>query len=541
MPAPIDATLLRLVRRIQRRLFLQRLGKTFAFLCPAALVLMGVVLLILANGQLRSDAWSLDSETFLVRAIWVGGSVGIAVVLSLLVAWWFHPSRRQAALMLDESFALKERISTCLELRPDEADSPAGQALLADTQKHIEKVHVPEAYPLTLSRRALLAPLALALTLLAALFCQVVTPRTSAKSEPVGPALKAELDNVSRALQEMAKEKTPPQGEKAPKGEALKQLMEEMNRLGERRPGSKEEARELLKDLTTLEDRLRKQEKAMSDRVEAMKQQAEEADRLRKKKKPDEQPTPREQALRDGDFSKAADELQRLSREMEKDTLSPEQREKMEKEMKDLSEQLERLKDVKEKDAKEREQQGGEEFSPEELEQMRQLDAAEAQALQELADELKEIEKALKEGKDGEAAEKLKKLAEKMGRLDPNGKQEDAARRLAQLQGIKERLGRRLGGNPAPASGKRPEKPEEDLKGRDTRAKGERSEGGIGGFRFLPGVGLREPKSPEQVQKLIDEAGREAAEAILRQRVQRGDADLMKGYFEKLRGDEPKK
>ena len=49
----------------------------------------------------------------------------------------------------------------------------------------------------------------------------------------------------------------------------------------------------------------------------------------------------------------------------------------------------------------------------------------------------------------------------------------------------------------------------------------------------MPGTGLREPKSPEELRGLIDEAGREAAEAAQRQRLPRGDAEMTRGFYEK--------
>ena len=50
---------------------------------------------------------------------------------------------------------------------------PAGQALLADTQRRIEKIVVADAVPLRPSRRAILLPSSLLLAFLAALFCDM--------------------------------------------------------------------------------------------------------------------------------------------------------------------------------------------------------------------------------------------------------------------------------------------------------------------------------------------------------------------------------
>jgi hypothetical protein len=102
---------------------------------------------------------------------------------------------------------------------------------------------------------------------------------------------------------------------------------------------------------------------------------------------------------------------------------------------------------------------------------------------------------------------------------------------------MKVRLGRGLD-RPQRASGKRPELPRKDLKGSDERARSDRSQGGISGFRLTPDAGLREPRSPQEVRGLLDDAAREAAEALQRQRLPRSDAELTRGFYERLRGTE---
>jgi hypothetical protein len=164
--------------------------------------------------------------------------------------------------------------------------------------------------------------------------------------------------------------------------------------------------------------------------------------------------------------------------------------------------------------------------------------------LAELRDALEDLEKAkeaMRQGKEDEARKLLARAAGKLGDIDPEGEQGKAARQLAMLQALKQKLGRSMGGGqPTPASGKRPEAAEKDLQGTETKSKGDRSKGGLSGFRFVPGMGLRDPKSPDELRGLIEEAGRENAEAVHRQRLPRSDAELMRGFYEKLRGEERK-
>src|SRR5262245_63461726 len=128
----MSGPLLRLVSRVRRRLFLRRLGKGLVAGCLAVLLLGTVVLLILGRARLRGAMLPLDDDVFLLRLAGLGAGVFLAGLVAALVAWLRRPSRLEAALSLDRSFHLSERLTTCLSLSKAERESPAGQALLAD-------------------------------------------------------------------------------------------------------------------------------------------------------------------------------------------------------------------------------------------------------------------------------------------------------------------------------------------------------------------------------------------------------------------------
>ncbi len=559
----MSAPLSRLVARVRRRVFLQQFGRRLVVLGSSALLLVALAILYLADGRFRGAPWSIDSPLFLTRLAWLGGAVGLAALIAGLLAWLQQPSPLAAALSLDQTFKLHERISTSYSLTPEQVSSPAGQALAADTERCLAKLSIAPAYPLKPSRRAALLPLGFVVCLAAIFFCDRTRNKAVAETTPVSPALKAELDEVQKGLKELAKQTPPPpKAGKLPKGDDFQKFAEELERLAQKEPKTNEEAKDLLKEVTTLEEKMRRHEQGLADRAEALKQQSEEADRLRKNPKK-EKLAPTEKALNDGDFKKAADELQRLSREMQDDKLSDEQREQMDKDMQDLREQLDRLIDVKQKKAKaldkdkekrDKEKQDrkdgkdkqegdmGEDGDDEELREMTEAEKKEVEDLMDALKDLEDMEKALKDGDKAKAAEKLEQAAGKLAKCDKRSGQQRAGKQLGKLQALKDRLGRGMGQGSNPASGKRPEKPEEDIKGVDTKTPGERGQGGISGFRFVPGQGLKEPRKAEDVRPFIEDAGREAAEALQRQRVPRADADLTRGYFEKLRkGDSDKK
>src|SRR5262245_50598517 len=118
--APIE----RSVRAARRRLFLQLLLNR--------LVAGWVVALVLGLGWLLAEPWLLESPPDWLKWAVAGGLTALGTVLAVVLAVRATPSRTAAALELDARFGLKERVTTALSLRPDEATTPAGQAVVTD-------------------------------------------------------------------------------------------------------------------------------------------------------------------------------------------------------------------------------------------------------------------------------------------------------------------------------------------------------------------------------------------------------------------------
>src|SRR5262249_50100672 len=81
-----------------------------------------------------------------------------SVAAALAWAIWWHPSTTDSALALDDAFALQERVTTVVSLNANQRISAAGQALIADTAQHIDKVDVRSRFPVQLTRDALCVP-----------------------------------------------------------------------------------------------------------------------------------------------------------------------------------------------------------------------------------------------------------------------------------------------------------------------------------------------------------------------------------------------
>src|SRR5262249_29675361 len=77
---------------------------------------------------------------------WLGGSLAIGLLAALVWTLLRRHSAIEAAIEIDRRFALRERVSSSLALSQSELESQAGQALMSDTLRRIDKLDVAGAF-----------------------------------------------------------------------------------------------------------------------------------------------------------------------------------------------------------------------------------------------------------------------------------------------------------------------------------------------------------------------------------------------------------
>jgi hypothetical protein len=562
--SPLD----RQLARVRRRLFLQILLQTLVWCCLGSLVC--------AAGWFLAQPYAMRDAAPSHRWMVAGGLLGAGVVFAIVLAVLRMPSRIAAALAFDERFNLKERVTTTLTLGQTELASPAGQALLSDVNSRIHPLHVGERFPVRIPWLAALLPVAAAILVLLAFFYKpALTPTQAGSDQPLAdsPVAKAQLEKALRPLQRKSVQKP---GER-PKSEELQRLEAELDKLAQKPRETKEQARELVKDLTNAEDEVRKREKQLADRVAALKEQMKQAERLSNKDKKDGPAKKLDKALDQGDLKKAREEAERLGKQLQADQeiarlrkkekdeklteeqkqelreqleklkdqeLSREQKEQMEKQLRDIKDKIERLTRSDEAKERLREMQRQGAINQEELEReldqidknMAKLDKETLQQLKELANKLGECQKCMREGKEGDAAKKLAEAAEMLAKLDPNGECQELQQQLQQLQQARKAMCQALDGKPMPAAGKRPESPDGKTGSKAEWAHSQMDKGRLQVIDHVAGDGFKGPRKPAEMSEEIHRAAQEEPEALDRQRLPRSASNMARGYFEKLRG-----
>jgi hypothetical protein len=575
MARPPIPPLQRQVRRVRRRLFLQLLFDSLAVAWSAALVVAALWFAAqprIVPGVGPTLRWAV-----------VGGTLVLASVGAVVHAFLRRPSPVAAALALDERCGLKERITTGMMLAPADSVSPAAVALLDDVNVRVKTLPVPERFPVRLPSSAWFVPLAGAALALVALFYKpaIVTPKAAADEQLVTePAAKEAIDKQMEQLRKKADLKRP---EDKNRSAELDRMEAELERLSRQPRDTKEQAREIVKDLSGIEEQIKKRQKELAERADALKEQMKQASRLSKSEKKDGPAKQLNQALERGDLQKAKQELDRLAQQLkneqeadrlrkklEDDNLSKEDRAKAEqrlnqlksnqmskkdkedlsRQMKDVKDKLERLtrsKAEKEKELRDKADKG--EIDKDQLQrEMDRLDQDAAKLsdkdlenLKDMADKLGKAEQLMQEGKDGEAGQMLEEAGNELGQLDREGELQELKEKEEECEGAKGAMCQALDGKPVPGAGRRGESKETVTNSVEKRERVNIDKGKLLIVDTVPGEGFKGPKKPAELTEEIRRATQEAPEAIDRQRLPRSAGDMARGYFDRLRGEQEKK
>jgi hypothetical protein len=575
MAQPTVPPLERQLRRVRRRLFLQ--------VVLDALLVGWAIGLAVAACWLAAQPHLAPAATPLLRWLVAGGILALSTVAAAAAAALRRPSALSAALALDARFGLKERVTTSLTLAPADAKSAAAVALLDDVNLRVAKLEVPERFPVRLKRRAWLVPVTAALLALVAIFYKpaVVTPKADA-DQPLAaaPEVRQEIDKKMEKLHRKAEVKEP---DKKDRSAELERLEAELDRLTRQPRETKEQARELVKDLAGIEEQIKKREQELTKHADALKEQMRQLSRTTKKNE-DEGPAKQlKQALEQGDMEKAREEMNRLSKqlkdeqeaeklqkklqdkgmtkeerdkaekklnELKSKQMSKEEKDQLGKQMQEIKEKVQRLsrkKEDKEKDLRDKADKGelSKDQLRDELEQLErdasQLSDDDLQKLERLADKLDKAQQSLKQGDGQKASELMEEAGNELGQLDDESELKELGEKLKDCEEGKSSMCDALDGKPIPSAGRRRESKEVVTNSKEQRERVTMDKGKLNVIDTLPGEGFKGPRKPAELTEEIRRASQEAPEAIDRQKLPRSASDMAKGYFEKMRGDREKK
>lgn len=350
---------------------------------------------------------------------WPAGAAGVALAAACIWTLVRRADSLQAALEIDRRFGLRERVSSSLALRPEELATAVGQALVADAARRVEKLYVPEKFPIRLGPWACLPLVPVLILGLVVLF---VHPAAAVNSSVSQTAVAKKVEPKKQVNKQIAaKKKRLAEWRARAEKVGLQDAEQIFSKLQERTtniPSLRDEDRkQTLVRLNDLSRELQERREALAA-GESLKQQ------LQQLRNVDQGPADKMlEALRQGDVSRAMAELDRLAKELAEGTLDAKQQAELGKQLAQLKEKMEQLAkahaqakaavEQKLADAKAR------------------GDQAEAARLQKQLDKL---------AKQQSNMQKLDKLAQKLGECANCLKQGDAAAAKQAMQALQQQL-----------------------------------------------------------------------------------------------------
>lgn len=534
------------VRRAQWYLGVQRFVGVLGWCCFATL-LVALALIVV------DKFWPTGVEP------WVWGSVALALGLMAAVAWaiWSGRGQIDAAIEIDRRFGLKERVSSTLAMSRHQRESDAGQALLEDALRRVERIDVHEHFKVSPGRQVFLPLLPGVLAVLVALLVSpaVVDKSAAADTEAVKKQVKNSSDSLRKKLIQQRK-RAEKQGLKDTR-ELFRRLERGAEELAAKNPGDRKQA---LVKLNELARELQKRRRDLSGADSIQKQ-------LRQLKNITQGPA--DKFLRQisrGEFDKALQQLNELQADLAQGKLSEKQQQELAKQLEEMQKKLQDLIDAQraaENDLQNRINQGRQAGREDEAEKLQQqlnelrLQLPQMNQLQGLADKLGRCSECLKDGQLMDANAMFSDIQADLNSLQQQLQElqmlDEAMDQLAQCRnqmncpmcggagcqgcmGAGMGEGQGVGMGAGQGVGPRPEE-QTDVKFRDSSTPQQTGRGSASVVGQVDGPNVKGDVQ-QQIKEQFDTARREKPDPLTGQRLPRRHAQHVRQYFDRFREGE---
>ena len=400
------------VARARRRLVLEQFLARVVWCVFAALVVAAVAiavprLIAIPSLPLRWDAICLIA------------AVAAGVVIAGVWTYLAHRSDLEAAVEIDRRFDLRERVASSLSLSPDDQTTDAGKALVNDAIRAVGRLDIGSKFRVQLSRRAWL-PLVPAIIA----FALVLFVNTREAASNLDPNSAANVKEQIKNATESARKKLEEQHKLADKqglkeaGDLFKQIEQGTKELTEKKDIDKTKAAVKLNDLAKQLEERREQlggKEAIQKQLQSMKSMG---------AGPGEKVA---QAMKDGDWKKATEEIGKLAKQLQDGKLNDKEKEELAKQLGEMKDKLEAAAEAHQQamnDLKkqiEQEKHDGNLTKAGELQQ--KLDDMKKQQpqmdrLQQMAQHMGQAQQGLQNGNAGKAGSAMAQMAQQMDQME---------------------------------------------------------------------------------------------------------------------------
>jgi hypothetical protein len=387
-------------RRLWLELFLGRLVKCWFVALLAAVVAVAVPrLVVVENLPAQWSAW------------WIGGALAAGTLVALIWTTIYGRTEFDAAVEIDRRFDLKERVASSLSLPAEALATPAGRALVEDAERAVKRIEIDERFRVRVSRAAWLplVPAAIAMCLVGFVDVQPAQSSVAKANETLNPkVITNSTQNLRKKLADIAK-KPPKKGLESAQA-LLLEMEKEVAKIAEKKDVNRQQA---MVKINNLAQQLAERREKLGGDSELKRQMAGMKDLGR---------GPAEkmgEAMKNGDWKQASDELQKLADQLKDGKLDANAKRQLSEQLKKMEQQL--------ADAAAKREQAIDDLKKKIEEQKQSGNLAEAGEMQQ------KLERMMKQQKQ---AQQLKKLAQQMAQAQQSmekGDQQAAAQSISQM------------------------------------------------------------------------------------------------------------
>ncbi len=398
------------VARARRRLVFEQFSHRLVWCLLGGLIIAAIAVAVPRVMTLAALPANWDMTWFL-------GALGAAFVAA---ATWTAVSRRtalDAAIEIDRRFELRERVASSLSLSDEDQSSEVGRAVVNDALRAVSRIEVDEKFRLHLDRRAWwpLVPAALVFVLVT-----FVDRRAESSIDPNTPAniekqVKQSAESLRKKIEERRKEAREKGLEEA---EGLfKEIEQGTRELTEKENIDRTKAAVKLNDLAKQLEERRQQlggKNGLREQFQNMKNlgagPAEKA----------------AQAMKQGDWKKALEEVEKLAKDLREGNLSDGEKQQLAEQLQQMKEKLEaaaqaheQAKEELQKQIEKLKEQGNLAKAGELQEKLDKLQQQQPQMnkLQQLAQQMGQIQQGLEQGDGQQAADAMAQLAQQLDQM----------------------------------------------------------------------------------------------------------------------------
>lgn len=369
-------------------------------------------------GLLVPKIWFLPFTFASWSQVWLIAGGLLAALTAGTISLFYRPSAMYSAIEIDRRFGLRERISSALQLDLAERQSPVGEALLNDAASKAERIEVQDHFPIRIAAQTHWVALPL-LSCIALFWIPDAELPLLEKMPGTSSERLINIKNQTKPILEMIKKKREEAEEKGLQ-ESAEEFKKIEKKLEDFQKTNTVDSKKMLSDFNEIKKEIERKKEALggSDSVKKALDNLKNIDKGPAEKIAD--------ALKDGNFEKAGDELNKMLNDMKSGKMTDDQKKQLIKQLDQMQKALEKAQDQEKQAIEEAKKELAKAQNSGDVEKIAKLqkkveqmeaNAQKAKTMEAVKANMQKAQKAMQEGDEKGAQQALESLKEELGEL----------------------------------------------------------------------------------------------------------------------------